>query len=951
MKIKSLPRAVAFYLPGCYRHRAMSPSRALDPKPSVSGAPSMPDVPVVCAGVRHVALLTSDGELRVLSPAQARDALRDAPPPLVCHGPATRARLGLERLPVFDVLELFAFVYPGRFCVPTVPGLARALHLSVPDDFSDEPTTLYESARSLLDALKDDPFKDRADPLALAAVMGLNGRGWAWTPFVFSALNAVYDPAEPLASRGVLSIWKSLPEWAERAPPPPPGHHGVTEEESRERLKLLLGGRGGTSESRVSQRDYASRLTAAFAPLDAPGETGVVLAEAGTGTGKTLGYLAPATVWAEKNEGSVWISTYTRNLQRQIDTELQRLYPDPALRDAKVVVRKGRENYLCLLNFEDMAAGAGLARTAPHAIAAGLMARWIAATRDGDFTGPDFPAWLAGLVGRGWTTALADRRGECLHSACDHYHRCFVERAIRKSRHAGIVVANHALVITQTAQARPDSTLPARYVFDEGHHVFDAADSVFATHLTAMEGRELRIWLLGREESRSRRAKGLKWRIEDLVGQDAAASKALDDVLDSARILPSDGWTKRIPAGESVGAAEAFLTEAFRQVLARDPNADGFYSLETGLFPATPPLTDAARVLRKDLERLHKPLRLLAARFTQMLAEGADTLLEDSKKRLTAAAQGIARRADTVGAWIDMLGGLESGQTPEGLVDWLGIERAEGGIVDAGFYRHWIDPGQPFGAALKPFAQGVAFTSATLCDSSGDVDADWRAATIRTGSAALGESPVSFSVPSPYDYARLTRVFVATGLNRESPDEIAAAFRTLFEASGGGALGLFTAIQRLRAVHARIAGPLEEKAIPLYAQHVDDMDTGTLVDIFRDDLHACLLGTDALRDGVDVPGESLRLIVFDRVPWPRPDILHKARREAFGRGAWDDAITRLRLKQAYGRLVRRSTDRGAFVILDSRFPSRLSNAFPEGVQIERLGLPQIISELRRFLSA
>ncbi|HRC27677.1 MAG TPA: ATP-dependent DNA helicase, partial [Alphaproteobacteria bacterium] len=372
------------------------------------------------------------------------DMLCAFPPPVVCHGPATRARLGLEHLPVFDVLELFAFVHPAKFCVPTVAGLARALDLGVPDDFSDEPTSLYEAARTLLADLRSDPWAEKADPLKIAGVMGLNGKGWAWTPFVFGALGASYEASESTPARSVLSIWKSLPEWSERAPPPPPGHHGVTEEESRARLKALLGGRGGASESRLAQRDYASRLTAAFAPVDEAGDTHVVLAEAGTGTGKTLGYLAPATVWAEKNEGAVWISTYTRNLQRQIESELHRLYPDPALRESKVVVRKGRENYLCLLNFEDMAAGAGLARTIPHAVAAGLMARWVAATRDGDFTGPDFPAWLAGLLGRGWTTALSDRRGECLHSACDHYHRCFVERAIRKSRHAGIVVANHA---------------------------------------------------------------------------------------------------------------------------------------------------------------------------------------------------------------------------------------------------------------------------------------------------------------------------------------------------------------------------------------------------------------------------------------------------------------------------------------------------------------------------
>jgi len=127
------------------------------------------------------------------------------------------------------------------------------------------------------------------------------------------------------------------------------------------------------------------------------------------------------------------------------------------------------------------------------------------------------------------------------------------------------------------------------------------------------------------------------------------------------------------------------------------------------------------------------------------------------------------------------------------------------------------------------------------------------------------------------------------------------------------------------------------------------MDTGTLVDIFRNEEHACLLGTDAVRDGIDVPGSSLRLIVFDRVPWPRPDILHRARREKFGARSYDDLITRLRLKQAYGRLIRHENDRGVFVMLDSRTPTRLLNAFPKGVEIERLGLAEAIGATGEFL--
>src|SRR5205085_9064342 len=154
------------------------------------------------------------------------------------------------------------------------------------------------------------------------------------------------------------------------------------------------------------------------------------------------------------------------------------------------------------------------------------------------------------------------------------------------------------------------------------------------------------------------------------------------------------------------------------------------------------------------------------------------------------------------------------------------------------------------------------------------------------------------------------------------PRQVAAALPELFPAAGGGGLGLFTAIRRLRAVYDRIAAPLAEQGLALYAQHVDPLEAGALVDIFRAEEDACLLGTDAIRDGVDVPGRALRLICFDRVPWPRPDLLHRARKPVFGGAQYADRIARLRLRQAYGRLIRRSDDRGVFVILDRALPSR-----------------------------
>ena len=142
-----------------------------------------------------------------------------------------------------------------------------------------------------------------------------------------------------------------------------------------------------------------------------------------------------------------------------------------------------------------------------HAL--GLVARWALATRDGDLLGGDFPGWITELFGPGAVLPLADRRGECIHSACPHYKTCFVEHSIRRAKSAQIVIANHALVMVQAALGGGEDGPPLRLVFDEGHHLFDAADSAFSADLTGAEMAELRRWLLGAEGGRSR-ARGLR---------------------------------------------------------------------------------------------------------------------------------------------------------------------------------------------------------------------------------------------------------------------------------------------------------------------------------------------------------------------------------------------------------------------------------------------------------
>lgn len=914
----------------------------------------LPDAPALVAGVHRAVLLSPDGEVEALSHEEAAARLRRAPA-IVCHAPALGRRLGLDRFAAYDLLELFAFVHPARFCVPTPRGLAEALALPAPRGAEAEALALVDAMRRLLADLMERPAgEDSSDAAAIAWAMGTAGGapgyGWAWAPPVLAALGVPNGPPNRRPA-DALRVWQRLPEWSEHAPEPPPGQDPVDPNEARRRLAEMLGVEvaGKRTELRPQQADYSSAVSDAFTPRRQPGAPNLVLAEAGTGVGKTLGYLAPASLWAEKNRQPVWVSTYTRNLQHQIDGELDRLHADPAVKARRVVLRKGRENYLCLLNYEEALAGFGSQPL--HAVATGLMARWIAATRDGDMQGGDFPGWLADVAGRTRTMGLGDRRGECIFSGCPHYSRCFIERSIRRARRADIVVANHALVMIQAALGGgDDSWVPSRYVFDEGHHVFDAADSAFAGHLTGFETHDLRRWLLGAETGARSRARGIRRRVEDLVAGDDAGGLLLDEIARAARALPGEGWANRLHDGVAQGPGETFLLMVRRQVLARARGADSGYSLETETAHPIDGLPESATAFEDALRLLLEPMTALAKRLRARLDDEAADLDSDTRRRIDAVCRSLDRRGTvTLGGWRDMLRSLGQG-TPDGFVDWLAIERQDGRDVDVGMYRHWIDPTIPFAATLGAQAHGMVVTSATLTDGTGNVEQDWLAALTRTGALHMPAPALRASVPSPFDYAARTRVLVVTDVRKDDLDQVASAYRELFLAAGGGGLGLFTAISRLKAVHRRIAGRLEAAGVPLHAQHVDGLDVGTLVDIFRNEEEACLLGTDAVRDGVDVPGRSLRLIVFDRVPWPRPDILHRARRDRFGGRRWDDQLTRLRLRQAFGRLVRRADDTGVFVLLDPMMPTRLAGAFPGGVEIRRCGLAEAVAVTRDFLA-
>jgi ATP-dependent DNA helicase DinG len=921
-------------------------------------SPQLP-FPALHASHAGIWIATPDGEVRRVSKGEAVGRAAETPM-VMLNAPLVAQRLGYAELSGLDVLELFAFVHPARFMVPTPKGLATALQITPrrssagwspsrlsgleptgeigpslrwgDDIFVDEevPQLLLTAAQTLLATLTDPAWPEREG--AWDSAQNLMRLRWPWANAVLAALK---KPEQ--AERWLFS---KLPEWEEAPPRPAPRQITLNAEAVQVQLASLV---GTGAEVRDGQRAFAGAAAHIFAPRVRKGEPNMLLAEAGTGIGKTLGYLAPASLWSTQADGTVWISTFTKALQRQLVREAKRIYPDPNEFRRKVVVRKGRENYLCLLNLEDALQGGFAGRAA---ILAHLVARWAGYSSDGDMVGGDLPGWLPTLFRRNGSTALTDRRGECIYAGCPHYKKCFIERAARNSIAADIVIANHALMMVNAARGRDEGNRPTRIIFDEGHHLFDAADSMFASALTGQETIELRRWVIGPEGKASGRRRGLAARLADVASYDSEGGVAIEMARIAAEALPGEGWLARISENMPSGPIERLLCAVRIMVYARDESDsnDGGYGLETEMAEPDAAFVDAVAGAQAAFEALARPLTVLGGRLEAIITDPPDWLDGAARARIDGAIASLGYRIDTVRSWVSMLA-RASGPVDPDFVDWLALDRFDGREFDVGLHRRWLDPMKPVAEIVLKPSHGVLATSATLRSGG-----DWANAEGRTGASHLDHKAEHFSALSPFDYSTQAEVLIVTDIKRGDMAALAGAYAALISASGGGALGLFTAIRRLRSTHARIADRLARDGLPLYAQHVDPIDTGTLVDIFRDDPHSSLLGTDALRDGVDVPGHSLRLVIMEQVPWPRPDILHRARRLASDGTEFDDRIIRARLAQAFGRLIRSSADRGHFVLLSAAVPSRFLTAFPPGTQVRRVTLDEAVASIKSGLS-
>ena len=674
------------------------------------------------------------------------------------------------------------------------------------------------------------------------------------------------------AATAAQGVSTAAPEDSRADDPDNPSDSGDSDSPGRRALSVLAAAvdRLGAAP-RPGQVEMAARVSEA---LD---DQAHLLVQAGTGTGKSLGYLVPVMVHAVDSGERAVVSTATLALQRQVLTKDAPLAADAVeavtgLRPA-IALLKGWQNYVCRHRLQggypdaddadDALFSAGAATVSGRIGEAGRrsvgeqvvrLREWAAETTTGDRDD-----LVPGVSDRAWAQ-VSVARAECLGASCPLREECFPELARAAAMAADVVVTNHAML--GIAVAGNTGVLPEHRVLvvDEAHELADRVRSrgtaslsaavvmrVAATarkgasiHVTELESAGQRLQLALADLPDGRLSDGLPPALhEALVVLDGAARHALTDVREAVKT--GKRGADASGAGGSGGSGGV--------ALARTAVSDLVDIIARMTSDSVRERRDVAWIERPRMGA--EPPRLTLAPV-DVAGSLADSLLEDRAVILTSAT-------------------LALGGSFEPMARTLGLTLA-GGQWDG------VDVGTPFDYPR----QGILYTPTHL--------------------------------PRP-----------GQGISEAALDEILA----LTEASRGGMLGLFSS---RRAADEAAEVLRNATDLTVYAQGDDQLPA--LVDAFTVDEDACLVGTLSLWQGVDVPGRTCRLVIIDRIPFPRPDDpVAQARSEAVaaagGNGFMSVSATHaaLLLAQGAGRLIRRADDRGVVAVLDPRLHTARYGAF------------------------
>jgi len=694
----------------------------------------------------------------------------------------------------------------------------------------------------------------------------------------------------------------------------------------------MLGAGGLFSQQLETYETREGQLEMSRAVIDAFNARKHLLCEAGTGTGKSLAYLVPSIYWALQNRTPVVISTNTKNLQSQLfEKDIPLIQRVTGVRFRAALI-KGRGNYLCLRKLEQLLGNADFAlRLGQHALAASVVV-WLGETLTGDLSE------VSGLESRDARTFVQDLTAgadECGGRSCRFYKQCFVRRARARAQAADIVVANHALVLSEMsegAQALPEH---AHLVLDEAHNLEEAATRYFTVEISRPR---LRYFLrrLGRLSLRGRGAGLLPMLSKQLGGAPHPVLDAMPANIQQAVQQWEQAFDPFFAAVGSLCAEKGVrrLRAAFRESPLWQAVSEAEHKLRSALAQVVAALQLLLEVLEDPEEALAPGVRVLTIDFSAIRG-GLQALQDD----------------------LGFLMGLDS---PD-MVYWAERDArmaGEGRLLSAP-----IAVGPQLMDQLYLNLSSIIFTSATMTVRDRFDFLAGRLGLDRVDADRL----IALNVGTPFRYGEQATMLVPMFLPEPTVageqayvDALSGLLARLFLRTGGRGLALFTSYTMLQQVTAHVRESLHAEGIAVLAQG-ESFSREYLMETFRAEIASVLMGTHSFWEGVDVAGESLSCVVMARLPFAvftdpvieaRCEALEASGQSAFRGYSLPQAV--IRFRQGFGRLIRHRRDRGVVIVTDRRILSKsYGHWFRGSVPVQAIPLheeAQFLDAVEQFLA-
>ncbi|OXM88032.1 ATP-dependent DNA helicase DinG [Paenibacillus rigui] len=702
-----------------------------------------------------------------------------------------------------------------------------------------------------------------------------------------------------------------------------------------EQLKAVLRQRFASYEDREAQVRMLNEVEAAFE------HDQHLMIEAGTGTGKSLGYLIPSLYYGLKKDKKVLVSTHTINLQEQIRERDIPLLHDLFPVDFKASVLKGRSHYLCLRKFEQKMNMQDFEHGKEDRITAGQMVVWLSETKHGDEEELHF-----GNKGVSFWHTVASDTDSCLNRACPWFKKCFYHRARHEANTADVVITNHSMLFTDT---KAENRLLPNYkhlVIDEAHHFEEVASKHLGIELFYGAFVGTLWWLF--KDSRSGQLMSLRARLQRDESERVQGWSHTIDGLTPKLVEIKERWDELAEVLYQLLASKADPTSmeggqlVFR--IKKDDQPQGWDKLLV--------LEDSIFLLTSEvLKKLDKLLSEMKEMQDELDLQG---ILTD----ITGTVKELYRHRDNLHFFMTMpddnyVYWLEAGQFNKSKSLQLVSVPID---VSPMLQQHFFD-----------VKDSIIMTSATLSVGK-SFDYTCEQLGLETGAKEEEAKLKTVQLPSPFNYRQqalvaIPRDFPSIRGNAGEKQFLEHLTQSLAEVAletKGRMLVLFTSNRMLKLVHGSLKDRLSPFGMQVLGQGVDSSNRSKLTRLFQNSSSCVLLGTSSFWEGVDIPGDALTCLAIVRLPFQPPnhplveaktEKLKKLNQNPFMKLSVPQAV--IRFKQGFGRLVRTAKDKGIVIIYDTRvidttYGKYFLYSLP-GPKIEHMPTNQLVPRIKQWM--